>query len=68
MQQFMLPVIGKVSEVRDRVVSRAGFGLKFVKMFWANFGPPYKAFFITFRVTIFFFCDVHLLCSLRWLL
>ena len=52
----------------NRVLSPAGFGLKFIKMFRADFGPAYKNFRITFRVTIFFFRDVHLLCSPRWLM
>jgi len=33
---------------------RAGFGLTFVKMFRANFGPAHKTF-TTFRVTMFSF-------------
>jgi len=42
---------------------RVGFGLKFVKMFRADFGPTYK---ITFRASIFIFREVHL-CSPRLL-
>ena len=38
--------------------------LTFVQMFRACI----QTFFITFRVTMFFFCDTHLLCSPRWLL
>jgi len=51
-----------------RVISLAGLvGLdfKFVKMFRANVVHACKNFFITLRVTTFFFPDIDLLCSLR---
>ena len=41
-----------------RVISRSGLGLKFVKIFRTCI----QNFFITLRVTIFFFRDVDLLC------
>ena len=36
-------------------------------MFWGRFRACIQKFFITFKVTIFFFRDVYLLCSSRWL-
>jgi len=53
-----------VRDTPTRVISRAGFGLKFVKMFQACI----HKFFIPFEATIFLFLEVHLLCSLWWLL
>jgi len=58
----------KVADLKQhvllRVVSRAGiraeFGLEFVKIFQADFGPAYTSFF-----NDFFLFQLHLFCSLR---
>jgi len=56
---YSVPAIRVVSRVG--LFGRASFGLKFVKMFRTCI----QNFFITFRVTTFFFGEVHLLCSRR---